>query len=172
MIKLPQPFAVIDHQRLVVRKINEARHLCLEPFTVRLNLLVGHYAAHIGSSRRVADRARAAADKADWAVPGALEPRHRHQREEVPDMKAVRRRIEADIKRDLFFGKELPDLLLIRALRDISAFLQFIPYIPRHQYILLCVPNKRIRLLMNPVFVLLSSFAHTARHARRGGRRR
>ena len=147
MVELPQPLAVVDHQRLAIGKFNEPRHLRLEPFAVRLNLFVGHHAAHIGSPRGIAYRARAAADKADRAVPGALEPSHRHQREKVPDMQTVRRRIKADIKRDFFLGKKPLDLFFVRALRDISALLQFIPYIPRHPYIPLYVLNKRIIFL-------------------------
>ena len=124
VIELSQPFAVIDHQRLVVRKVYESCDLLLETVAVVLDVLVREHLAHVRASRWVADRSRAATYEADGTMPGTLHVRHRHETKEVSDMQTVRRWIETDVEGYALFAEELSHAFFIRALSDEAALFQ------------------------------------------------
>ena len=103
VIEIQKPVRVIHHFRGVFPlKIDKPGHLFLETRHIMRDRLLRHHGTHIRSSGRIADHSRAAAEQRDRAMPRALHVRHRHDGNIVPDMETVCRRIESDIKRDLF----------------------------------------------------------------------
>ena len=58
--------------------------------------------AHIVLAAGVADHTGAAAQQCDGTMPRPLHMGHSHQSNKVTDMQTVRRRVKANIKRDLF----------------------------------------------------------------------
>ena len=55
---------------------------------------------------------------------GALQVRHEKDLQEVADVQAFRRRVEADVEGDLLGVQQLPQTLLVGALADEAALLQ------------------------------------------------
>ena len=88
--------------------------------------VIGHHLAHIRTSRGIADRSCAAADKTDRTMPCSLQMRHRHKGNQMSCMKAVRRRVKAGIKRNLLLSKKFAQPFFIRTLRKKTTFLQYI----------------------------------------------
>ena len=83
--------------------------------------LLGHHLAHIGSPRGVADHRGSAADQNDRTVARHLKTAHEAQRHEMPDVKAIRRRVKADIEDRLAAVDHFLDLVFIGDLRDQTA---------------------------------------------------
>ena len=122
VIQAQEPVGVVDHEGLAVGKVDKAGHLLPEAVDVVLNEFRGQHLAHGILARRIANHARAAAQEGDGTMAGALHVGHGHEGDKVADVQAVRRGIEADIKRDLFFFEQLTDFVFVRQLRDKAAF--------------------------------------------------
>jgi hypothetical protein len=88
-----------------------------------LDIFIGKHSAHVGTARRVTNRARATAYKADGAMACPLHMCHSHQGDEMPCMEAVRRGVKANIKSHALLIKKFPQFSFIRALRDKATFL-------------------------------------------------
>ena len=107
VVERRQPLGVVDHDRGVrppveVDEVGEGR---LEALLVGLDLVVGEELARLVLARRVADARRAAAHQRDRPVAGLLEPAQHHDREQVADVEARRRAVEADIGGDHALGE-------------------------------------------------------------------
>ena len=100
VVQVFQPVGVVDHNRGVFAlERQKFAHLFLKAIAVMLHGVGGHDLSQIASSRRIADHTRASADKDNGTMPRFLHPSHDDKLNEVSDVQAVRRRIEADIKR-------------------------------------------------------------------------
>ena len=98
VVEVEQPLGVVNHQSLAVGEVDKTAHLLLEALYVVLDLFLCEHLAHIGTSRRVADHACAAAEKRDRLVACHLQTLHQAERHEVAYVKAVGRGVKADIK--------------------------------------------------------------------------
>ena len=127
-VQVPKPVGIVDHQRLVLAEINEARHLLPEALAVVVDLLHRHHLAHVRPAGRITDHTGTAAHQRNRTIAGHLQPLHQAQRHKVAHMQAVCRRVKADIERGLPRVHKLSDLLFIRYLRQKSPGLQFFIY--------------------------------------------
>src|SRR5207302_10817150 len=55
---------------------------------------------------RIANHARAATDERNRPMPEPLQPRERHQRHQISDVKARRGGVETDVRGDLFLREQ------------------------------------------------------------------
>jgi len=79
-------------------EIEELRHLVAHALHVLGDLLRCEQRAFGAFPRRVADQAGAAAHHHDGPVPGALQLQEQHDRHQVAELQARRRRIEAAVR--------------------------------------------------------------------------
>ena len=79
------------------RQVEEAPELTPDRLEVGRELLGGEESPFVGLASRVADQPGAAPGEQDGAMAGELQPAQREDAEQVPDVQAVRGRIEAGI---------------------------------------------------------------------------
>ena len=91
-----EPVVVVDDERLAATRaeVEEVFELDLDRGGVRDHLLARQQVALGGSTRRVADHARAAADDDDRTAPMTLDVHQPEHRDEVPDVERGATRIE------------------------------------------------------------------------------
>ncbi len=116
VIQVTQPVGIVDHRCLAFPELDEAAHLLLKAFTVVVDRLGGHHLAKVGASRRIADHRGTAAHQRDGLIACHLQALHQAKCHKVSDMKAVRRRIEADVKYGFSVVDQFPDLRLVSQL--------------------------------------------------------
>ena len=126
IVQVKQPVCIVYHQCFVFGEIDETAHLLLEAVAVVLDRLFCHHLAHVGTSGRVADHRRTASDQGDRLVACLLQTLHQAKCHEVSDMKAVRGRVEADVKRRLSVVYEIADLFFICYLCNQSSCNEFV----------------------------------------------
>ena len=145
-----------------------------------VDLLDGEHFAHVHFAGRIADHAGAAADERDGAMTRALHMRHRHDRDKVSDVKAVRGRVKAHIKRDGALLHARAKLLLVHDLPNEPAFFQNVqnvchepcpPWILTSAYtpILYCIiPQMTCNVNLRPArtVILQNISSEFARHCR------
>ena len=169
VVELPQPIAVVDHQRLALRKIDETRDLLLEAVAVVLDIRVCQHPAHVRAPRRIADRSRAAAHETHGTMPGTLHVRHRHESEEMSNMKTVCRRVEPCVEGHALFAEQFAHAFFICALSDETALFQNIKNICQRTLPFFSHPSKHI----NPCpwkRLHLAQVLHLARGAKAAAR--
>ena len=140
IVQIQQPVCVVDNPGLPLSELNEPRHLLLEAVAVVLDDLRRHHRSGIGPSGRITDHAGSASKQGDRFVPRHLQSLHQAQRHKMPDMQAVRSRVEPDVERRLAGIDHVSDPVRIRELREQSAGLKFLIY--THQNILSRLPRK------------------------------
>ena len=123
IFQLVQPVAIIDHDGIgrPVAKGKELGEDLLDAVQIVVDLLIRQERARIVAKARIADAGRAAAHQGDRLVPGLLEPAQHHDLDEAADMKAFRRRIEADIARHSLLHGRLVEGGLVGKLMDETA---------------------------------------------------
>ena len=125
-IEITQPVCVVDHLCLAGSEIDKTAHLFLKAVTVVINLLDRHHLTHVASSGRISDHRGSAAYKSDRLVASLLHALHQQKCHKMSDMKGVRSRVKANIKRRLSIIDQLRDFLLIGQLCEQSSCLQFL----------------------------------------------
>ncbi len=107
------PVQVVDHARRVrALEVEEPRDLAaqaLDPAGHRLGV-VEHA---LGGGLRVADQTGGAADQAEREVPRLLDPAHGEDLDQVAEVQAGRRRVEAAIERDRAVRERLAQCVLV-----------------------------------------------------------
>ena len=97
--QVAQPVVVVAHAgrvRLHV-EIQEVRELALNRFRVRGCQLLGEQLALGGLSGRIADQSGAPADQGDRRMARTLRVHQPHDWDEIAEVQARRRRVEADV---------------------------------------------------------------------------
>ena len=105
------PLPVVDHHRCLAYKVR----VTLEP--EERPELVGHclrvagqgfavqQVALLGPAAGITDHPRGPSGQGDWPVSGVLEPTQQEQRNQVSDVEAVSRRVEAAVDGDRTLGQ-------------------------------------------------------------------
>ncbi len=124
IVQVEQPVRVVGDDGFAVGKIDETADLLLEAFHIVLDEFRRQHLAHLVLAARVADHARAAAQKDDGTVAGPLHMGHHHEGDEVTHMETVRGRVEADIERDLLFFEEFTHFFFMGQLFQVATFLE------------------------------------------------
>ena len=102
---LRQPVIVIHHREAVITK--EPLHLVRQTFRIVLDLLRRLEHTLRLAAGRIADGARAAADDDDRMMPRQLETLQDHERDQMPDVHAVPRRIDPAVEGNRFLSHQL-----------------------------------------------------------------
>ena len=112
--KFFHPVEIIDQNRAVflIVKVDEARHLLLDAVDVVLNRFRRQKFAFVAFAARVADHSGRAADENDRTVPGFLEAAKVHNRDQVPDVQRVRRRVETAVNGSRLFEEKRAELFV------------------------------------------------------------
>jgi hypothetical protein len=131
VVQRSQPRRVVDHRRLARREIEIVFQLAPNGGGVGVDLFWSHDPPGGRPVGRVADHRRPAADERDGTVPGALEVRHRHDADQVPEVQRVGRGIAAVVEGHLTGGEGATEGRLIGALIDESPLLQNVVDVPR-----------------------------------------
>ena len=122
-----EPVVIIGHHgRVRAVEVEEGRHLVADfadpagDDLRRIELALGRLEAGI------ADHARGAADQRDRLVPSLLETSEDQHRDQMPEVQAVSRRIEAAIQRHRFLREQLVERLGIGHLGDQTTGVQIL----------------------------------------------
>ena len=102
-----EPVGVVDHQRARVPRVEveEPLHLVAHALQVLADLFFRQQRALGALAGGIADEAGAAAHHDDGPVAGALQLQQQHDRHEVAELQAGRRRIEAAVRADRSLGE-------------------------------------------------------------------
>ena len=133
-----KPVVVVEQQRGIFPavEVEEVRQLGAYPLHVAPHLLHRDEVALPALSGRVADQPGTASSQRDRTMSRTLEPRQRHQGNQMADMQAVRRGVEPDVGRNHPLVHDLAQPVLCIAPLNITAGLQNIKSLLRH----LCTP--------------------------------
>ena len=130
-----EPVSVVNDLCAALGKVQKPRHLFLKACGVVRELLPAHQRTHIRLAGRIADERGSVAKERDRLMPRALHMRHRHQLYVMTDVKAVRRRVKANIKRDFLFAEQFAQFFGMRALLQKAALFQYIVYVAFHFWV-------------------------------------
>ncbi len=125
---MKQPVGVVGRNRPAAGKINQLRHLLPEAGDVVRNLFLCQHPAHLRLAGGVADHPRPAAEQQDGRVPRALQVGRHHDGDIMPDVKAVGRRVEADVERRFSVVQQVADFFPVRGLGNQSSLFQFLKH--------------------------------------------
>ena len=152
IVEFAKPIGVIYEQSAVLAVETD------EPFELRTYLsdIVGyrffcHHLAHVVAVGRITDHRRAAADEQNGLVPRLLHYGRYHERNNVPDMQTVRRRIESAIKRHRALSEHFVQIVLIHGLFDISSAFEYVVYVFFH-VCLLAVSAPHVYFIVNMLY--------------------
>jgi len=82
---------------------------------------------------RVADQAGGAADHRDGMVPRELQPAHRNQLDQVAEVEALRRRVEAAVEADRVSGQHGAQAIGVRAVGDKASPVEVVEEVSGHE---------------------------------------
>ena len=104
VVELVEPVGVVDENGVIVAlaEAHEFAEHRLDAADIGGDLCVGEKLARLVLARGIADLGGAAADQHDWPVPRLLQFAQHHDAEQIADMEARRRAVEADIAGDGF----------------------------------------------------------------------
>ena len=122
-VQVAQPVAVIDDDGVSFAEIQETGHLLFDALHVAVNGFRGQHFPHVRLAGGIADHGGSAAHQGNRLMAGPLHMRHRHDRDVMADMQAVRGGIKTDVKYGRLF-QLFVKLVLKRYLRDKSALFQ------------------------------------------------
>ena len=125
IIQVKQPVSVIDHECFSVGEVDKTAHLDLEAIDIVLNCLFCEDLSQILTTGRIADHSCSASKKRDRLIAGHLKSLHKAQRHEMTYMKAVCRRVKADIESCLSVIQHIPYLIFVCDLRKQASCFQF-----------------------------------------------
>ena len=108
VVELVEPVGVVDEDGIVVAlpRLTNLPNTDSMPADIGGDLGVGEKLARLVLAGRIADLGGAAADQHDRPVPGLLQFAQHHDAEQIADMQARRRAVEADIAGDGFGAGE------------------------------------------------------------------
>ena len=157
VVEVQKPIGVVDHDRAVFAfEVDELRHLFAETLAVIVHRFARHHKAHVRPSGRIADHARAAADQHDGLMPRVLHVLHCDQLHEMPDVQAVRRGIEPDIKGNALAPEHFVKLVFVNGLFDESPLPEGVHYVFRH-----CCLRNRAAGAENSLFLFIDFDSNT-----------
>ena len=125
VIQGAKPVGVVDDHGAILFlriEIQKPLHLTFNVRDIVVDVFDGQHFSKVRLAGRVADHARAAAHERDRLVAGPLQMRHRHDRDIMPDVQRIRRRVKTGVKRDHALVKGLVKIILESHLFDESAF--------------------------------------------------
>ena len=128
VVELVEPVGVVDENGVIVA-LTEAHEFAehqLDAADIGGDLCVGEKLARLVLAGGIADLGGAAADQHDRPVPGLLQFAQHHDAEQIADMEARRRAVEADIAGDGFGAGEPVERCFVGHLVNVAAGLKLV----------------------------------------------
>ena len=125
IVQVKEPVGIVDHDGLVIGKVDKTAHLNLEAVNVVLDDLFCHHGAHIRPPGGVTHHARSSAQKSDRLVAGLLQALHQAQGHKVAHMEAVGGRVKPDVEGGLPVVDQVSYFCLIGNLGDQASGAEF-----------------------------------------------
>ena len=76
IVELQEPIGIIEHDRLVLAKLDKALHLALEAFGIVGDILSGEHLSHIGATGGVTNHSGAATNESNGVISRHLQAFH------------------------------------------------------------------------------------------------